>query len=638
METKEMLEALRKHTQGWMAKIILALIVVPFALFGIDSYLSQSGGQVAVAKIGGQKISLQEYSNAVENARNYMQSQGQKVDAATLESPAFKQSILESLITRRLIEGAVQDYRFKISDEQLSEHILGMQEFQSNNKFSEETYNQLLSQNKLTPAKFEQNLRKDLAVQQVRDGLSNLVFMPHKVAEQSLESEFEQREVSVMDIRVDDFKGQVSLTPEQVQAYYNQHKTKFIAPAKVKVQFALLSAASLIGQVHVSDEDVKQDYEANAAKYQGNEQRQASHILIGFNSKASAEEKAAAKQKAETILKQAKANPQDFGKLAIEYSQDTGSAAKGGDLGSFGRGAMVKPFEDAAFSMKVGDISDLVESEFGYHIIKLTGITGESSDFDSLKLKIKADLLYQKAQAKYAELADDFGNTVYEQSGSLDPVAKKFNVQLQASDEVSKDELAKFFKSERLASLIFSDEVLKQKRNTEAVEVSPNNLVSARVLSYTPEKPRSFDEVKAGIEELLKSEAAKKLAAKKGEAALADLKAGKTVDGNWITPVTVDRRNAQGLPDDVMRNVFKVNTHTLPAYTGFEQPGNQSYVIIKVTKVNQKLKDDAELAKKAFGIYQSAIGTEMAYAYAASLKAKKDVMVNAKALVSNNAN
>jgi peptidyl-prolyl cis-trans isomerase D len=631
-----MLEALRKHTQGWMAKIILALIVVPFALFGIDSYLNNAGGQVAVAKVDGQKISLQEYSNAVENARNYLQSQGQKVDAALLESPAFKQSVLDSIITRRLVEGAIQDYRFKISDDQLSQHVVGMPEFQSNGKFSEDTYNQLLSQNKLTPAKFEQNIRKDLTVQQVRDGLTNLVFMPQKVAEQSLMSEFEQREVSVADIKVVDFINQVTVTPEQVQAYYNQHKTKFIAPAKVKLQFTLLSAAGLVGDVSVSDEEVKQDYEENAAKYQGDEQRQASHILIGFNT-ASAEEKAAAKQKAESILKQVKENPKNFEKLAIEFSQDTGSASKGGDLGSFGRGAMVKPFENAAFSMKVGDISELVESEFGYHIIKLTGITGQSSDFDSMKLKIKAELLFQKAQAKYAELADDFGNTVYEQSGSLEPVAKKFNLQVQTSPAMTKDEIAKFFKSDRLASMVFSDEVLKEKRNTEAVEISPNNLVAARAVEYTPEAPRTFDEVKSGIESLLKAEAATKLAKQKGEALLAELKAGKAVNADWIPPVTVDRRNAQGLTDAVMRNVFKVNTHTLPAYYGFNEP-NKGYTVIKVIAVNQKLKDSPEVADKAYKAYQAALGSEMSYAYVSSLKAKKDIQYNTKVLLSNGNN
>lgn len=627
-----MLDALRKHTQGWLAKAILAAITIPFALFGIDSYLNQAGSQVAVAKVDGQKVSVQEFSNAVENAKNYMQSQGQKVDNAMLESPAFKQSVLNGIITRRVVESAVDDYHFAITNEQLSQHILGMAEFQENGKFSEELYNKLLGENKLSPAKFEASIRKDLAVQQVREGLSKLVFMPEQVAKSALASEFEQREVTVAEINASEFLPEVSVKPEQVQAYYNQHKNKFIAPAKVKLEFALLSAASLMGQVVVNDAEVKQYYEENITQFQGDEQRQASHILVGFNSNAGAQEKATAKAKAESILQQLKANPKNFEKLAIEHSQDTGSATKGGDLGSFGRGAMVKPFEDAAFSMQVGQISDLVESEFGYHIIKLTGITGQSSDFESVRTKIKAELIFQKAQAKYAELSEDFSNTVYEQSASLQPVAKKFNLKLETTPLMSKDELNKFFKNERFASVAFSDEVLKEKRNSEAVEVSPNNLIAARMVEYNPEAPRSFDEVKPGIESLLKIQAAMKLAKQKSDSVLASLKAQKEAELDWISPVTVDRKNAQGLTDSVMKHVFKVGGTKFPAYDAFEET-NKGYVVIKVLNVKNKLKEDAELASKAIGIYQAALGSEMAHAYVESLKANKDVQVNPRVLL-----
>ncbi len=627
-----MLDALRKHTQGWLAKAILAAITIPFALFGIDSYLNQAGSQVAVAKVDGQKVSVQEFSNAVENAKSYMQSQGQKVDNAMLESPAFKQSVLNGIITRRVVESAVGDYHFAITNEQLSQHVLGMAEFQENGKFSEELYNKLLADNKLSPAKFEASIRKDLAVQQVREGLNKLVFMPEQVAKSALASEFEQREVTVAEINASEFLSEVSVKPEQVQAYYNQHKNKFIAPAKVKLEFALLSAASLMGQVAVNDAEVKQYYEENITQFQGDEQRQASHILIGFNSNARPQEKATAKAKAETILQQVKANPKNFEKLAIEHSQDTGSATKGGDLGSFGRGAMVKPFEDKAFSMKVGQVSDLVESEFGFHIIKLTGITGQSTDFDSVRTKIKAELIFQKAQAKYAELSEDFSNTVYEQSASLHPVAKKFNLKLETTPLMSKDELNKFFKNERFANVAFSDEVLKEKRNSEAVEVSPNNLIAARMVEYKPEAPRSFDEVKPGIESLLKIQAAMKLAKQKSDTLLASFKAQKDAEVDWISPVTVDRKNAQGLTDAVMKHVFKVGGTKFPAYDAFEET-NKGYVLIKVLNVKNKLKEDTELAGKAIGIYQSALGSEMAYAYVESLKAKKDIEFNPKVLL-----
>ena len=627
-----MLDAIRQHTQGWLAKVILALITIPFALFGIDSYLNDAGSNVAVAKVNGDKISIQEYSNAIENVRNRLQSEGQKVDAAMLESAELKQSVLDGLITRRLVNAEIHNANFKISDEQLSQHILGMPEFQQDGKFSEDLYQKTLAQNKFTATKFENDRRSELLIQQARDGLSMLVSIPKAVAEQTLKFAHQQRDVSVAEIKTAQFISQVKVTPEQVKAYYELHKDKFKVPEQVKLEFALLSAAGLVSQMKATDAEVKQFYDENAAKFQGDEQRHASHILIGFGVGASESEKAAAKDKAAEILAQLKKNPKRFEELAIKNSQDPGSATKGGDLGSFGRGAMVKPFEDAVFGMKVNQISELVESEFGYHIIRLDGVTGQSNSFEAMKAQIKGELSWNKAQAKYAELADDFSNTVYEQSGSLKPAADKFGLQLQTSGWMSRDDGAKFFKNDKLMSAVFSDEVLKEKRNTEAVEVSPNNMVSARVLEYKPSAPRTFDEVKGGIEALLKLEQAEKLATEKGAAALAKLKAGDAGDDlEWTPPVTIDRKNAQGLTDSVMNQAFKVDTSKLPAYVGFINE-KTSYTIVKVSRVDNALATDDEAKKNAEAELQAAIVAEYMSAYGKSLKAKSDIVVNRKLL------
>lgn len=631
-----MLDSIRKHTQGWLAKAILALITVPFALFGIDSYFNQAGSNVAVAKVDGDKISIQEYGNAIEKARNYLQAEGQQIDPALLESPEFKQSVLDGIITRRLVNAEIQHANFKISDEQLSQYILGMPEFQENGKFSEDIYQKTLAQNKLTATRFENDRRSELLAQQARDGLGALVSVPKSVAEHTLKYAHQKRDVSVAEIKTAQFLSQVKVTPEEVKAYYNLHKDKFKVPEQVKLEFALLSAAGLVSKMTVSDAEIKQFYDENVTKFQADEQRQASHILIGFNSGASAEEKAAAKEKAAGILAQLKKDPKRFEELATKFSQDPGSAAKGGDLGSFARGAMVKPFEDAVFNMKVNQISELVESEFGYHIIKLNGVTGQNSSFDSLKTQIKGELLFQKAQAKYAELADDFNNTVYEQSGSLKPAADKFGLELQASGWLSREDGAKFFKSDKLMNMVFSDEVLKEKRNTEAVEVSPNNLVAARVLEYKPSAPRSFDEVKGGIEAVLKLEQAEILATQKGQAALAKLKSG-TADNDleWTPEVTVDRKNAQGLTEDTMNQVFKMDATKLPAYAGFMN-GKTSFTIVQVSKVDNALAADEDAKKAAEAELKNAMAAEYVSAYGKSLKAKSDIVVNRKLLETPN--
>jgi peptidyl-prolyl cis-trans isomerase D len=630
-----MLDAVRKLTTGWVAKLILALITIPFALFGIDSYLNQAGRDVAVAKVGRDKISIQEYGNAIENVRNRMQAEGQKVDTAMLETPAFKQSVLDGLITRRLVNAEIQRANFRISDAQLSEHIIAMPEFQENGKFSEDLYQKTLDQNKLTATKFESSIRGDMVTQQAREGLARLVFVPKTVAEQTLQFAHQKRDVSTVDIKVASFVSQAKVTPEEVKAYYEAHKDKFKVPEQVKLEFLLLSANGLVPQVSgsVTEAEIKEFYDTNKDKFQGDEQRHASHILLAFGVGAKEADKAAAKAKAEDILAQLRKNPKKFEELATKYSQDPGSAAKAGDLGSFGRGAMVKPFEDAVFNMKVGQISDLVESEFGYHIIRLDGVSGSSSSYESMKSQIKGELIFQKAQAKYAELTEDFNNTVYEQSGSLQPAAKKFNLQSQTSGWMSREDGAKFFKNDKLMTMVFSDEVLKEKRNTEAVEVSPNNLVSARVLEYKPAAPRSFDEVKGGIEALLKLEAAAKLAKEKGDATLAKLRAGESVkELDWIEPVTVDRKTAQGLSNAVMEHVFKVNTSKLPAYDGYLD-GNNAFTLLRISRVDNALTDE-EAKKTAQLELESAVAAEYISAFGKSLKAKTEVVVNRKLLES----
>ncbi len=629
-----MLDSIRSVAKGWVGKALLAAITIPFALFGIDSYLNDAGNNVAIAEINNDSISVQEYSNALQNLRNRLQSEG-KVDAAQLDSPEVKLLVLDQLINKRLLADEIRDAKYAISDEQLATYITGMPEFQKDGKFSEDLYNQTLEQNRITPSRFEAGLRSDLLAQQAQDGISKLGFISRAQASEAYKLTHQQRTVSVAEIKTKDFIDQVNIEPAQVKAYYEKHKDKLREPEKVKIEFLLLSASSLIPGIKVDDAEVKKFYDENAAKFQGNEQRRASHILIGFGVSATPEQKQAAKAKAEEILASIKKNPKRFEELAVKESQDPGSASKGGDLGSFGRGAMVKPFEDAAFTMKVGEVSDVVESEFGFHIIKVTEVTGESSDYESLKPKIKGELLFQKAQALFTEQAENFSNMVYEQSGSLQPAAKAFNGQLQTSDWISREEGAKFFKNDKIMSAVFSAESLQDRRNTEAVEISPNNLVSARVIEYKAAAPRSFDVVKGGIEDLLKLEAASKLALTKGEAALKALKAGEEPkEVEWIPEVTVDRKNAQGLTELAMNQVFKTNVAKLPAYSGMAD-AKQGYLLVKVIKVESPSLDDAEANKTAQTELNEALSAEYLAAYKQSLREKNEVTVNQKLLSGN---
>jgi peptidyl-prolyl cis-trans isomerase D len=629
-----MLDEIRNVAKGWVGKVLLALIAIPFALFGIDSYLSGAGSNVAVAKVGGNDISMQEYDNALKNMRNRLQSEG-KFDQSQLESPEVKSLVLNQLINRQLLSDELKRAKYAISDEQLATYVVGMPEFQKDGKFSQELYDQTLAQNQLTPTRFEAGMRADLLAQQAQDGIAKLGFISNARADDIFKLTNQKRVVTVAEIKTKDFMSQVNIDAAQVKAYYDKHKDKLIEPEKVKVEYVTLAPVDFMRSIQVDDAEVQKFYDDNADKFHGSEQRRASHILIGFGVNATSEQKQQAKQKADAILAEIKRNPKSFEALAIKESQDPGSAVKGGDLGSFARGAMVKPFEDAAFSLKVNEVSNLVESEFGYHVIKVTEITGQNSDFSSLKPQIKGDLMFQKAQEEFAKQADTFSNLVYEQSDSLQPAAKAFGGEVQKSDWLNLETGTKFFKNnQKIMNLIFSSEVLKDRRNTEAVEVSPNNLISARVVEYKPAAPKNFDEVKAGIEALLKLEAASKLALDKGEAALKTLREGKEAAGiEWIPEVTVDRRNAQGLTDLAMSQVFKTNIANLPAYSGLAD-NKQGYLLVKVIKVDASTLADDEAKKGAKAALNAALASEYLAAYKQSLREKAKVTVNEKLLLS----
>lgn len=630
-----MLDSIRSVAKGWVGKALLALITIPFALFGIDSYLSQAGNNVAVAKVDSSEISLQDYSNALQNLRNRLQSEG-KVDQAELDRPEVKIMVLNQLINQQLLDKEIKEANYAISDAQLATYITGMPTFQKDGKFSQELYDQLLQENRISPKKFEASIRADLLSQQAQDGINKLGFISNARANETLKLLNQKRVVSVAEIKTKDFVDQVKIEPAKITAYYEQHKDKLRTPEQVKIEFLLLSASALVPTITVSDDEVKKFFDENSAKFQGNEQRRASHILIGFGANATAEQKQAAKSKAEALLAAVKKNPNSFEELATKNSQDPGSAAKGGDLGSFGRGAMVKPFEDAAFSMKVNQVSDLVESEFGYHIIKLTEITGQSSDFNSLKAQIKGELIFQKAQALFVEKAESFSNTVYEQSDSLLPAAKAFGGQVQTSDWSTREDMAKFFKSDKFVNAVFSPESLKERRNTEAVEVSANNLVAARVVDYKPSAPKPFEEVKAGIEGLLKLEAAAKLAQAKGDAALKALKQGQEPAGiEWIPEVTVDRKNAQGLTQLAMTQIFKTDISKLPAYSGLAD-NQQGYLLVKVLEIDNSAASDADAMANAKIELGAALNAEYLSSYKQSLREKSKIKVNQKLLMDNN--
>lgn len=634
-----MLEAIRESSQRPFAKfvviLLVSLLILSFAVTGIYSWFSGSGGGNFVASVNGQKISQQEFDQAVKDQLAKLRSKlGQNVDPSMLDKPEIKLSILENLISQRLLSQQASHAGVALPDTLLANVIAQIPAFQKDGKFSKDTYETLLRGQNMTPAVFESSVRQDLLNQQLLGGLTDSVFVPHVVVDAVIKASEQQREVSRIVLMPEKFMAQVKIDPATVKAYYESHRNDYLVSEQARVEYLTLSIESLMPQIQVGDADVSKYYAEHAAQYQVPEERQASHILINLAAGASAAEKATATDKANQVLKEVKQNPSAFAEQAKKYSQDTGSAVQGGDLGMFGRGAMVKPFEDAAFQMKVGEVSGLVQSDFGLHIIKLVAIKpAKSRALEEVKAEIIAEIKKQGAAKKFAEVADTFSNAVYEQGDSLKPAADALKLPIQSSAWMSRKggDDAKL-NNEKLLQAIFSEEVLKNKRNTEAVEVAPSTLVAARLAEYKPSATKPFEEVSAVIANRLQREQAVVLANKEGQALLLQLQQGKAINVAWEAPKSITRQRAQGVAESAVEKVFKVDAHKLPAFVGLENPQG-GFQLLKVTQVTDIGEIDAMKRKGYSQALSELLASEYTAAYLASLKREADIKIKKEKLI-----
>jgi peptidyl-prolyl cis-trans isomerase D len=614
----------KRITQGF-----LALITLPFAFWGVESYVRNVDSSIEVATVGGAKISQQELQAALREQQDRARAQlGGQLDMALFDSPQMRRVVLDSLITQRLLAEQARKAKMAVGNEQLAQFIASVPSLQENGKFSKERYEALVAGQGMSKEAFEARLRQDLAMQQLTLPVSEGGIVGQVGAGRWLGSQMELREVSEAALYPEGYAKQVTLAADAVQKYYDDNRKQFELPEQVRAEFVVLSRDGMAAAAAPSDEAVRAAYKANEARYKAPETRRASHILIKAGS-AEAEAKAA-KDKAEGLLAQVKKDPADFAKLAKQHSQDPGSAEKGGDLDWFTRGAMVKVFEDSVFSMKEGQISELVRSDFGFHIIRVTGVRPERvKPLEEVKAEIAAELKREAGNKKYVEAAEAFGNTVYEQSDSLKPAAEKWKLDVKQTSWLAKGaKLAPPFDNAKLAAALFADDAVKNQRNTEAVEVSSGVLVSARVLEHKPASVQPLETVKAEVEKRLVLEEAAKLAIKDGEARLVRLQKGETVDLKWSATRGLRRSEPQGLAPDSVRAIFSADAARLPAYVGTAHPG-KGYALYRISAVKAAVNAESDPRAGALRqAYARAVAEEEFTAWLSSLRAKHPVTVN----------
>lgn len=607
-----------------LVQIVLALIILPFAFWGVDSY-RKAGGPAPLATVNGEKIGQQEFDNALNQQRQRIREMaGANFDPAIFDKPEVKFSILDGLITQHLMSKEASDLGLTLTNEQIGQIIVSIGAFQKDGKFDKQQYEAVLKEKGKTPTGFEAEIRQAVLIQQLSDTYTQNGYIAKVVAENLIRLNEQQRVVAVADIDASAMAKQVKLADNAVSDYYAKNAQEFQLPERVNVDYVVFSVDSLLPQIAVSDDEVKQYYEDHQQEFGTQEQREAAHILIAVSKQASDADKQAAKAKAEKILQQIKQTPSKFAALAKQYSQDPGSASKGGDLGTFGRGAMVKPFEDSVFSLKVGEVSPVVQTDFGYHIIKLLAVKpAKTQSLSEVRNLIVQRLKLQHANDKFAELADQFNNTVYEQSDSLKPAADLVKTSVQHGLWLSKGQAPNGIWTEKVLQAVFSEDAIKNKRNTAAVEVAPNTLLAARVAEHKPASERPLEEVAASIRQKLQRLQASELAAQQGQKLLEQLQGGEKPKLSWKAVQTITRNQRAGIAPELLQAVFRADTNKLPAYVGVKSSGG--YALARIDAV----KDDTAIDETKLGRYEQQIrqltGDALLTAYMDDLKKRAKI-------------
>lgn len=614
-----MLEAIRERAQGWIAKIILGLIAVAFALWGVDWYFQGGGKEPAVATVDGNDITQRDFFEALKQQREAL---GLKDNAPAELDKALRQQVIDQLIDVQLLTQATKDAGFAVSQEQLNAYLSGIELFQENGQFSQARLDAFLKSRGWSQQKLLQMVQQDLLLRQLQFAYGEGALASNTGTTQLAKLLSQQREVSEVIYDRKAFLNVIKIDDQAVAQAYEASKQDHAVPAQVRVQYLVLSQEAIKDQIQIGEAAARQAYEANKARYQQPESRRASHILIQAGE--------GAKAKAEKVLQEVKAKPARFAELAKQYSDDPGSAAQGGNLGSFSRDMMVKPFADAAFQMKAGEISGLVESQFGYHIIRLDGISGGAVvPFEQVKAELMRELQAQEAARKFAELADRFSNLVYEQPESLAPAATEFKLKVEESGWISAGRAEPaILNNPRLMEALFSSDSLSKKQNTEAIEVAPNTLVAARVTEHRPASTRPLAEVAPAIRLKLQIEGAKKKAAEAGQQALQAAQNGTTPSG-LSAPMNLSRMRPLDLPPASVRAIFKADVAKLPVWVGVESA--EGYRLYRINRVSEGEVPPEQVKQMRRDLQRLVAQTEMR-AYLDGLKQRFKVEINQASL------
>jgi peptidyl-prolyl cis-trans isomerase D len=623
-----MLSAIREKTQGIIATFIVALIAIPFALWGVNSYFD-SGGQINVAKVNGIDITQNEYRNEIDRLRG-------RVEPKILNNPQFKQSLLNNLIDQALTirDAEIQGYR--VGNAQLAEIIRNQPNFQRDGKFDAGLYEALLRREGMNPQQFEARVRDEILVTHLQAGISESRIITQSELAEIARLLSQKREVAYVVIGTEPLMARVTVTPKDIEQYYSEHSEMFQFPEQVRVEYLRLSAADHNQSYRPTEAELNRAYAEEAARYVTPEKRRASHILISLPAQAGEEKTKEVLAKIQEIAKQARSGS-DFTGLAKKHSEDTTTAPQGGDLGEIRRGVLPKELEDAVYALTPGEVSQSVRSSYGYHLVKLTKLTPEKrKPFAEVRQELVEIIRRRKGEEVFFDKSEKLRNLVYEQSDSLVPAAKALGLEIHKSDWFTHVGGSGVAEHPKVVQAAFEPDVLSQARNSDAIDISADTLVAIRVADRRPAGRKPIPEVRQQIERLLKQERALQQSRDIGEGVLREVRAGGSLSAiaakhglKYKPPKTISRQQTDGVDSRIVEHAFRVPRRAgdKPVYDLVDL-NKEGYALLEVNHVRDApLKGDVDMQKKIRETLEARRGGDYFINYRSGLRQKADIKI-----------
>ena len=632
-----LMQSIRDHATGWIAWAIVILISIPFALWGIQEYLSPTSN-VSVAVVNGTEIGINDFQRTYQRQLQQLRAiLGPSFDINQLDEERLRRESLEELINSEIVLQTARAGGMRVGDQQLAHAIRTQEMFQRDGRFSDELYQQWLRNQGYSVGGFEIDLKRSMLTEQLVVGIAGSAFVTDRELAQAVSLQRQQRVIDTLTVPVERF-ADVEVDAEAVRAHYEANQVDYVSPEQVKLKYVEVSRDAIAAGIDVDEERLREIYERRKADLQTPEQREASHILVALPADADEAAVEAARARLVALKQQIEAGA-SFEELAREHSEDPGSARQGGSLGSFGRGVMDPAFEDAAFRLALGEVSDPVRSAFGFHLIRVDAIhESRVPSFEDIRESLRTDYRNSQAEQRFVELVDTMATVAFEHPDSLDAVADALGLTPSVTDWVSPAPAANsgIARDPRVVEAAFSEEVLQGGFNSEPIELDPTHVVVLRVADHRPSRQRPLEEVREQIERELKAREARKLAAASGRELLERLRAGEDrarvaeqADLQWSGVATVGRDSTAVAPG-VLQTAFRLRRPEAgqPSFDGTETAIGDYVVVALEEVVDGSLESEDEQQRLALRRQLEAEdGREIYDAVVKTLRSSADVTV-----------